>query len=222
MSQERIEDLRLKILEGVPTVGELREYCYAVFQPRPGMDLVPANEFITDDAVKAFEWLSNWWRLPEYPQHLQKPNLLQFLWAIYIPKGAPKAKLTDKFLEFWRKGREYCIENGLNPDEPFEDPEEKRKRRNRERMAKVRAARKVPIRELANNDTLRAKVREIEALIEERKAAAKAADEEHRQEVLLHQQRMIEASQARRATAQSYKDEIEKLRLDIKALTAKQ
>lgn len=221
MNQDRIDMLRLKITEGVPTLEELREYCYAVFQPRMGMDLIPAATFLPLDTLDAFNWLSNWWRLPEYPPHLPKPSLLAFLWNIYVPAGEPHIKITDKFIEFYHKGREYCIANGLNPDEPYEDPEEKRKRINRERMAKVRAARKVPTRELPNAH-IRAQVRELEEQIEQTKINAKVADEECRQEILEHQQRMIDAAANRKVVAQTYKDAIEDLRNRIKNLTAKQ
>lgn len=217
-SNERLEFLRLKLDDGIITVDELREFCTLNFPPREGMRVMSVQEFIPDDTLVAFEWLSNWWILPEYPTHLPKPNLLAFLWAIYVPLDNPGTAVTTKFIEFINRGRAYCEANGLNPDQPTTDPEALRKERNRTRMARARAARKVPDKELPD-PTIKRQVRELEAQILRLKEQAKAVDIVHRDKVLEHQQLMIQAATDRKTAAQEHRDAIDALRNQISNLT---
>lgn len=218
---DRLIELRERIEAVTCTADEVREYCWLAFEPRPGMFLQPYNEFVLDDSVDAFRWIKNWWKLPEYPRNLPEPNLLAFLWAIYTPTQDIRITLNDKLMEFYYKGRQYCELNGMNPDQPYEDPEETRRRRNRERMKEVRGHRKIPDKDITD-DSLRAQVRELEAQIEAVKATAAAIDEMHRKEVIEHQTAMIQASAARKEAAQEHKISIDALRNEIKNLTAKQ
>lgn len=210
--------LRAKLDDGTITVQELREFCTLNFPPREGMQLTPAYKFIPDDTLQAFTWLFNWWTLPEYPRDLPKPNLLAFLWNIYTPVDAAPASITDKFMEFVQKGRAYCEANGFNPDQPTTDPEEARKARNRTRMARARAARKVPERELRTPE-IRAQVRELEAQIQRLKEQAKAVDIVHRDDVLKYQQLMVEAASQRKLASQQHREAIDALRNQISNLT---
>lgn len=222
--EDRMLALREKVTVADCTVEELREYCTLAFPPRPGMWLQEVDKFILPDSMQAYNWLRDWWRLDNPPKQYEL-NLLSMLWAIYVPEnqaGPPVGvTLNDKVLQFYNRAKAYCDINGLDPSNAQEDPEVRRKRLNRERMAKTREARRVPDKSIAD-DTVRAQVRELEAQIEQVKQNAKEADEQHRQEVVRYQQLMIEAAETRKAVAQSYKDEVERLRSDIKQLTAKQ
>lgn len=217
----RMLELRALVEAATCTVEELREYCALAFEDRPGMIKQEPVHFIPDDAMLAFNWLKGWWRLDNYPQALPSPTLLAFLWGIYIREWDPPCTINDKVLDFHRRARAYCEQNGLNPDQPGESPEERRRRKNRERMAEVRGHRKVPDKAI-KDDTVREQVRELEAQIETIKTLSQAEDEMHRQDVVMHQQKMIEAANERKAAAARHKEAIEKLRSDIKNLTAKQ
>lgn len=217
-NSERLEFLRLKLDDGIITIEELREFCTLNFPPREGMRVMDVQEFIPDDTLVAFDWLCNWWILPEYPTHLPKPNLLAFLWGIYVPLDNPGTAVTTKFIEFINRGRAYCEANGLNPDQPTADPEALRKERNRTRMARARAARKVPDRELPD-PTLKAKVRELEAQIQRLKELAKLDDVRCRDNVVSYQQLMMDAANKRKAVAQQYREAIEAVRNQISNLT---
>lgn len=221
--ENRMLELRDKINELTCTVDELREYCALAFPQRPGMWLQEADYFIQPDSLVAFMWLHDWWKIDNPPKQLTL-NLLSMLWAIYVPYaegGVMHVTLNDKVLEFYNRAKAYCEAEGLDPSNAQEDPEERRKRKQRERMARLREARKVPDKDMPD-DSVRAQVRALEAQIEQVKLNAKEADEQHRQEVLRHQQAMIEAADVRKSVAQGYKEEVDKLRSDIKQLTAKQ
>lgn len=217
-STERLELLRAKLDDGIITVDEVREFCTLNFPVREGMRLMPVLEFIPDDTIIAFDWLCNWWILPEYPRELPKPNLLAFLWAIYVPLDNPGTPITTKFVEFINKGRAYCEANGLNPDQPMTNDDTLRKARNRTRMARARAARKVPDKEL-NDPTLKRQVRELEAQIQRLKELAKSDDIRCRDAVVNYQQLMVDAATERKAVAQQYRDTIDALRNQISNLT---
>lgn len=215
---ERLELLRLKLDDGIITVEELREFCALNFPAREGMTKIPVEFFIPDDTLVAFDWLCKWWVLPEYPRELPKPNLLAFLWNIYVPLDAMGGPITDRFIDFVQRGRAYCEANGLNPDQPTPDPEALRKERNRTRMARARAARKIPDREL-RDPTIKRQVRELEAQIQRLKELAKLDDIRCRDAVIEHQRLMVEAATERKAMAQHYRDTIEALRIQISNLT---
>jgi hypothetical protein len=215
---ERLEFLRLKLDDGIITVEELREFCFLNFPPREGMHIMPIEHFIPDDTIVAFDWLCNWWILPEYPKHLPKPSLLAFLWAIYIPLDTQGVPITTKFMEFVAKGRAYCEANGLNPDQPMSNDDTLRKARNRTRMARARAARKVPDRELPD-PAIKGKVRLLEANIQKIKEQAKAEDIRCRDNVVKYQQLMVEAATERKAVAQQHRDAIDAVRIQITNLT---
>jgi hypothetical protein len=217
-AQQRLELLRVILDDGLITIEELREFCSLNFPPREGMQLIPIEHFIPDDTLQAFDWLCNWWILSEYPRELPKPNLLAFLWAIYVPLDSSGGPVTSKFMEFIAKGRAYCEANGLNPDQPMANDDTLRKTRNRARMAKARAGRRVPDREMPD-PTLKAKVRTLEANIQRIKELAKVEDILCRDAVLDYQQKMIEAATERKAVAQRHKDIIDEVRNQIKALT---
>lgn len=225
--EHRMLELRAKLDDASCTVQELIEYCMLAFPPRPGMWLQEADYFVQPDSMQAFTWLKGWWRMDTYPQSLPEPNLLAFLWGIYVPLNedgtgpAHHVTLNDGFMQFINRARAWCQANNIDPDNMSETAEDRRKRKARERMAAARAGRKVPDKAIPD-DTIRAQVRDIEAQIDAIKVIAKAEDEMHRQDVVNFQQQMIAASEARKAAAQQHKEAIDKLRSDIKNLTAKQ
>lgn len=223
----RLLELRAKVDDGSCTVQELQEYCYMAFEPRVGMWLQEADYFIQPDSMDAFNWLKGWWKLEEYPQNLPAPTLLAFLWGIYVPIRADgcgpahSVTLNDKILEFAARARTWCEQNGVDPDKPGETPGERRRRKNRERMAEVRAHRAVPDKVLTD-DSVREQVRALEARISHMKDNFKMVDEALRQEVIEAQQRMIALSSQRKERAQEHKDAIVSIQKEIHNLTAKQ
>lgn len=223
----RLLELRELVDAGTCTVDQLREYCYLAFETRVGMWLQEADYYIQPDSMDAFNWLKGWWKLPEYPSSLPAPNLLAFLWGIYVPVRedgcgpAHSVTLNDKIVEFYGRARAWCEQNGLNPDQPGETPEERRRRKNRERMAEVRAHRAIPDKVLTD-DGVREQVRGLEQQIATLKERHKVADEALRQEVIEAQQRMIALSSTRKERAQEHKDAIAQLQKEIHNLTAKQ
>lgn len=222
---DRMLELRDKVAEETCTVEELREYCLLAFPQRAGMWLQEADWFIQPDSMQAFMWLKDWWKLDEPPAHL-KLNLLSMLWAIYLhvnEHGEPLAPVTlnSKILEFHGRAVAYCQETGRKPDDPGEDDEARRLRKQRDRMAHLRGTRRVPQSDIAN-EVVGLSVRSMEAQVKELKLKAKEADQQHRDIVIAYQQQMFDAAAVRKDVAQSYKDEIARIRSDIQQLITKQ
>lgn len=222
-AQERIEFLRARLAERDVTVEEVWDYIALQHQPHAGMQMQPLARFITEQDVANFWMLHDWWApVAEKPSTLQGPTIIQFCWYVNHTPGAPPVTFYDAMLQWHKRATDWCRTVDLDPNNPGESAEERRRRRNRERMAKVRQHRPVPEKALKHDEALLAQVRGLESECERLKHEAKATDEEYRQRVIGHQQRMLEASEDRKSKAAEFKLRIDTLRQEIRSLTNKQ
>jgi len=219
---ERIEQLRARLLEPDVQVEDVWDYCALQHQPHQGMVQQNLADFVTEQDIVNFHWLRNWWDpVPNKPSNLPTPTIMQFCWFINHTPGAPPVTFDGALKQFYERAVQHCQLNNIDPANPGETAEERRKRRNRERMAQVRGHRRVPDKVLKQDETLAAQVRSLEAQCDELKARAKVEDETLRHTVLEHQQAMMQASERRKTVAADFKMRIEGIREQIRGLTQK-
>jgi hypothetical protein len=220
---ERVEFLRNRLLERDVTVEEVWDYLILNHQPHQGMVSQNLADFVKKEDLAAFWWLHDWWEpVANKPQTLPTPTILQFCWYVNHTPGAPATTFDDALKQFYQRALSFCKANDLDEANPGETADERKRRRNRERMALVRGHRPVPEKRLKDNETLKAQVRGLEAQALQLKQDAKDADEHLRLQVLQHQTAMLDAAQRRKECAADYKQRIEALREEVHKLTAKQ
>lgn len=218
-----VERLRRRMGEREVTVEDVWDFIILQHQPGPGMVMQNLADFVTQQDISNFWWVYDWWAPVENkPQNLPTPAIIQFCWFVNHAADMPAVTFNDALQQFYSKAVAHCQNANIDPANPGESADERRKRRNRERMAKVRGARQVPDKVLAGDVNLATQVRALEEQIEGLKSESKVADEWHATEVKRHQAAMIEASQSRKATAAAFQIQVEKLRTEIHNLTAKQ
>lgn len=216
------EFLRHRMDQRDVTVQEVRDFIALQHQPNVGMTMQPLEQFVTEKDLASFWWLHDWWAPVENkPNTLPTPSIIQFCWYVNHMPGAQPLTFDAAMQQFYSKAVAYCESAGMDPSAPGETAEDRRKRLNRERMAKVRGHLPVSAKKVKDEGTL-AQVRALEAQCEQLKNEAKAEDERLRIAVVGFQTAMVEASSERKGTAQRYKEQIENLRTEIRTLTAKQ
>jgi len=218
-----LEVLRHRLTERDVTIQEIHRYLELNHQPHQGMVSQLYHTFVTPQDIPQFWWLFDWWDpVRDKPIALPSPTIIQFCWYVNHTPGAPAVTFNEAMQQFYQRCVAHCKLHDLDPANPGESAEERKRRRNRERMAKVRGHRSVPQKAIKHDETLAAQVRGLEAQCDLLKNEAKAIDEQLRLEVLGHQTAMMDASQRRKTTAQDFKDRIEVIRAEINSLIAKQ
>jgi hypothetical protein len=211
------------MLERDVTVEEVWDYICLNHQPNAGMAMQPLARFVSQADIGHFWGLHDWWAPVENkPPVLPTPLISQFCWYVNHAENAQPVTFMDAMVQFYNRCVAYCNAEGIDPANPGETADERRRRRNRERMAGVRGHRKVPDKVIKHDETLASTVRMLEAQCEELKAEAKAKDDELSDEVKVHQLLMIQASELRKRTKEDFKQRIEGLRAEIRNLTQKQ
>jgi hypothetical protein len=180
-------------------------------------------DFVNPQDLVNFHWLHDWWDpVQNKPGNLPTPTIMQFCWFVNHAPGTQPITFDMALKQFYEKAVQHCKQNGIDPANTSESAEERRKRRNRERMAEVRGHLRVPDKILKQQDeALAAQVRAFEAQCEQLKAEAKAADERLRIAVTEFQTAMIEASTHRKTVASDFKSRIESIRNEIQKLMQK-
>jgi len=125
-------------------------------------------------------------------------------------------------MQFYNRALAWCEANELDPINPGETAAQRKRRLNRERMAKVREHRATPKKALEGDSELAAQVKALEDQCSDLKVEAKLAEEWAKGEVLRHQEAMIEAAAKRKEIVMDFKTRIENLRTEIRTLIAKQ
>jgi hypothetical protein len=220
--QDRIAHLRARLDARDVTANEVREFIWLNHKPAHGQVQQDLASFVRDQDIAAFWWLHDWWApVSDKPKVLPTPQLHQFCWSANYVWGASHSTMDMAMRTFYEKCVAHCNENKLPLDNPGESAEDRKLRRNRERMAAVRQHRRVP-GNAVHDDALLARVRLMEADIEAMKAQAKAVDEQLKEEVRRHQEAMNTTAQYRKTVALEAKERIDEARAAIKMLTAKQ
>lgn len=220
---DRLEYLRQRITERDVMVEDVWDYLALNHQPHAGMQNQNLADFIKAEDMLSFWWLHDWWEpVKEKPATLPTPTIAQFCWNISYAPGADPLTFDAALQQFYQRARAYCVANDMDPDNPGESAEERRKRRNRERMAAVRAHRRVPDKVVEHDEALAAQVRGLEQECDALKAEAERQDNYLKDLVKDHQRQMIETSTKRKEVAADFKTRIETLRNEIRTLTAKQ
>jgi hypothetical protein len=220
---DQLEHLRARMGARDVTVEEVWDYIALNHQPAYGMVMQQLALFVTPQDLVNFWMFHDWWApVPDKPQNLPTPSIIQFCWYVNHLPTAPAVTFHEAMMVESDKRIAYCNANNLNPQNPGESREDRAKRLNRERMAKTRSHRKTPEKLIKHDDVLLQTVRAMEAQCDDLKREAKAAEEAITEEVKLHQAAMNEAAQRRRDCVADYKSRIDALRQDIRNLTAKQ
>lgn len=218
-----VEKLRERLTERDVVVEEVWDYIALQHKPSPGMEQQVIADFVTQQDIQNFWWVHDWWApVPDKPNTLPTPAIIQFCWFVNHKVGTPSVSFNQALQQFYERAVAHCQANKIDTVQPGESAEERRKRRNRERMARVRRGIAVPEKALEGNVVLSAQVRSMEDQIKALKDESKVADQWHAEQVKVHQMAMIEASSHRKATAQDFKTRIEQLRTEIANLIAKQ
>lgn len=211
----QLERLKGRIMLRDVTLDEVWDYIrlnHAPIQQEP-------EAFITAQDLANFWLMHDWWEpVPDKPAKLPTPEIRHLCWFI----NRPPMTFNDAMMEFSAKCVEHCEQAGLNPANPGETAAERRKRKNRERMAKVRGNLPVPEKVIKHDPVLAARVREIEEEIQRVKVAGEAQAEVANEETKRLLEAMHAASAHRKAIEADYKGRIAELRTEILNLTAKQ
>jgi hypothetical protein len=218
-----VERLRARLLERDVTIEEVWEYLLLQHQPNAGMVMQAPANFIEAQDLSHFWSLYDWWAPVEgKPANLPIPTIMQFCWNInHMPDVKPMT-FMDTLWQFYHKGVAHCTTHDLDPANPGESKEARRKRKNREQMALARASRKVPEKLLQGDSELALAVRSLEAKYDTLKAQARDADAAAAADVKVHYEAMMVASDSRKAVAAAFKASLEEVRNEILSLTAKQ
>ena len=219
---QRIEFLRTRLTERDVTVEEVWDYIALNHQPPVGQQMQPLARFVTEADLPNFWWLHDWWApVVDKPTTLPTPTIIQFCWYVNHTPGSPAVSFNDALAQWYNRAVAHCKMHDMDPTNPGETAEERKRRRNRERMAKVRGHRAVPEKDLKHDEALLAQVRGLEGQCELLKKEAAEIDAELKMRVLGHQQRMLEASEERKTKAAEFKLRIDTLRQEIRSLTTK-
>lgn len=221
MSAERIEELRMRLGALDVTVAEVHEYLALNHQPLNGMVSQNYAEFFTERDLSTFLWLYGWWApVRDKPQTLPTPSIIQWAWNVNHAPGAPPVTFDDAMQNFYKRALAYCEQANLDPNNPGESPEDRKRRINAERMRNTRAHKKIPDKKLKGDDTLLAQVRGLEAEVANLKAESKAVEEELTAHVKGHQSKMMEFVEQRKLKDAEYRDRINSLLEQIQQLTS--
>lgn len=220
---ERLEYLRTRITERDVVVEDVWDYLALNHAPHAGMQNQNLADFIKEQDLVSFWWLHDWWApVQDKPATLPVPTIAQFCWNIAYAPGAEPITFDAALQQFYHRARAYCVANDMDPNNPGETAEERRKRRNRERMAAVRAHRRVPDKVVEHDEALAAQVRGLEQECEALKAEADRQDSYLKEQTKEHQRLMMESSAKRKEVAADFKARIENLRNEIRNLTTKE
>lgn len=220
VQDRELEILRHRLTQRDVTVAEVHQYIQFQHTPMNGQVQQFLADFVSQQDLDNFWGLHDWWApVPDKPTTLPLPSIIQFCWYVNYMPGTEPIDFNKAMFQFYNRAVEWLKLHNIDPQNPGETPEERRKRRNRERMAQVRGHRKVPEKQLKHDEGLLAQVRGLEAQIELLKQESKAKEEEIHAQVLGHQQRMMEASDRKKRTVQEYKARIETLQAEIRGLT---
>ena len=219
----RLGRLKDRLLQRDVTVEEVWEYITIQHQPHAGQTPQSPASFVTQEDLVHFWSLHDWWEpVKDKPTNAPTPLISQFCWYVNTPSNTTPVTFMDAMMQFYNRALAWCQANDLDPAYPGETVAEKRKRLNRERMAKVRGHRPTPRKVLEADPELAAQVKELEEQCSALKVEAKLAEEWAKGEVLRHQEAMIEAAAKRKEIVMDFKTRIEKLRTEIRTLIAKQ
>jgi hypothetical protein len=221
---QRVDELRERLHCTDITHLEVQEYIYLAHDPIPGQVQQPIEGFISAQDIINFHWLHQWW-LPysTKPAHLPTPTIAQFCWFVNYIEGEHPITFNAALQLFHSRAVSYCIANDIDPDNPGEDADGRKVRRNRVRMEKVRAGRKVPAKAKRGlPPEVAAELSQLETQLEALKSEAKLQDDMLRAEVVSHQTAMLASSENRKTAASFYKNKIDNIRADIHKITAKQ
>jgi hypothetical protein len=218
-----LEVLRHRLTERDVTIQEVHAYIQLQHRPVQGQAQQFLADFVTAQDLVSFWQLYDWWApVPDKPATLPVPSIIHFCWNVnYTPSTVPVTFMAA--MHQWY-GRAVAWLKQVDRDvvNPGESAEERTRRRNRERMAKVRGHRPVNKKSIAHDEVLSAQVRDLEAQCEMLKQTAAEDDTRLKEDVLGYQKRMIDASEERKRVASEHKERIEKLRTEIRSLITKQ
>lgn len=206
------------------TLDEVREWCYITHKPGNGQHQQNLMTFVQEGDLEAFWWLYDWWSpVASKPTTLPTPAIQHFCWFSLTADGQPEVSFLEAVKKFHTRAVAHCREADLNVVTPGESAEERKRRRNAERMAKARAHRRVPSKVAEELPTeQREQLANLENSIAALKAEAKSADNDIGAEVSKHYQAMLIAADIRKRTAAGYKERIDAMVELVKQLTAKQ
>jgi hypothetical protein len=219
----RIEYLRGRLQERDIAVEEVWDYLALAHQPMTGMQMQHLASFIDSPDLPHFWSLVDWWSpVPDKPATLSTPTIQAFCWHVNHAPGTEPVTFNKAMFQFYQRAVAYLQANDIDPQNPGETADERKRRRNRARMATVRGHRKVPDKVLKDDEALSAQVRGLEAQIDQLKLEAAEVDTNLKAEVIRFQEQMIAASNRRKGAAEEFKNRIEQLRTEILNLTNKQ
>lgn len=221
-AHNRLEVLRERLKLPDVTVDEVREYAVGNHPPLSEQVQQLAVSFVTEQDIADFHLMRAWWApVKDKPLRLQAPMIEQFCWFINYHHANVPVTFRDAMLRFSNQAVAHCVASGLDIAQPAESKEARKTRLNRERMRKVRGHRSTPDRLLVD-PVIREQVRNLEAQAAEQKQLAKAADQQLRSIVVGYQEQMLSASANRKRVGEQFKAQIDSIRAEIIALTAKQ
>jgi len=219
----RLGRLKDRLLQRDVTVEEVWEYITIQHQPHAGQTPQSPASFVTQEDLVHFWSLHDWWEpVKDKPTNAPTPLISQFCWYVNTPSNTTPVTFMDAMMQFYNRALAWCEANELDPINPGETAAQRKRRLNRERMAKVREHRATPKKALEGDSELAAQVKALEDQCSDLKVEAKLAEEWAKGEVLRHQEAMIEAAAKRKEIAADFKTRIEKLRTEIRTLIAKQ
>lgn len=222
-ASSRVDELRDRLLERDVTYDEVCEYITLQHAPHTGQTPQSLPNFIDPQDIQRFWALYDWWEpVKDKPSNVATPTISQFCWYINTPHNTPPTTFLQALTIFHQRAIAWCDATGLNHAHPGETAAQRKRRLNRERMAKVRVHRATPKKVLEQNHEVADEVLALEARCEELRIESKAADDWAKAEVVKHQQAMIAAAANRKKLAADFKTQIENLRTEIRTLIKKQ
>ena len=222
--QERVNFLRARLLERDVTVEEVWDYIILQIPALNGVVQQNLADFVTEADLVAFWWLYDWW-LPvqDKPTTLQQPTIVQFLWNVNHVPGAVPLTFNAACEQFYHRAVAYCQGPAdIDVNNPGESKDERKDRRNRERMAKARGHKKVPKKKVEHDEILMGQVRGLEEQAEQLKQQMEEEDARLTEDVVGYQKRMQDAADERKASKADFKQRIDNIRAEIRSLIAKQ
>jgi hypothetical protein len=219
---DKLEHLRARLSERDVAVEEVWDYLILNHQPLPGMQMQHLAQFIESEHLSHFWWLVDWWApVPDKPPALAMPTIQQFCFNVNFTPGTKPVTFSDAIVNFYNRGVAHLQSVGMDPQNTGESKEERKRRENAERMRNTRGHRRVPDKKIKHDDILAGQVRGLEAERDRLKAEKATVVDKLTDEVKEFQARMMERSEARKATEAEYKARIDSINAEIRNLTQK-
>lgn len=217
---DRIRELQDRMGEADVTLDEIHELLELNHKPSGGMVQQPIEQFIVQDDLAALKWLQNWWDpVLDKPQDLQTPTVPQFLWFINYAPGAEPVTFNNAMMQFYHRCVNWCRANGLDVDHPSESATERKRRRNRERMADVRAHRTPKKLDVQSDPQVRARYKELQEQLEEIQIKAAKVEQQLKEQTLEYQRLMNETASERKARATEFRSKTKQIKEEMRKLS---